>query len=182
MESTYQQWYEPFVSGGDEKYEYGDRDVNPAGQQRDQNTNGDKALQYLYFDLAPNPLTMPDLPPSLHAATENYPVVPTYDPVIYDGFANALAEDDEVYDGAAASVPFSFHYRSLQSQHMSNELDAWLDESFSEASLSQRIDSAMGSVDGLSELADPVFAADEKGHDGGDDTRSLQYRDRKSVV
>lgn len=102
-------------------------------------------------------------------------MVPTYDPVIYDGFANALAEDDEVYDGAAASVPFSFHYRSLQSQHMSNELDAWLDESFSEASLSQRIDSAMGSVDGLSELADPVFAADEKGHDGGDDTRSLQY-------
>jgi hypothetical protein len=118
---------------------------------------------------------MPDLPPSLHAARGNYPAAPTYDPVIYDSFANALAEDDEVYDGAAASVPFSFHYRSLQSPHMSNELDAWLGESFSEAPPSQRIDSAMGSVDGLSEPADPVFAPEEKDHDGGDDTRSLQY-------
>jgi hypothetical protein len=117
---------------------------------------------------------MPDLPPSLLAATENYPTVPSYDPVIYDSFANALAEDDEVYNRAAASIPFSFHHRSLQSPHIPNGLDMWLDESFSEGSPSQRIDSAVGSVDGLSELADPVFAEDCN-MDAGELSRSLQY-------
>ncbi|KAH4934905.1 hypothetical protein HBI79_078880 [Parastagonospora nodorum] len=173
MDSTYQEWYEPFAEDHDEIYGASERDVNRAGQQRDQNTNSDTASRYLDFNLASNTLTMPDLPPSLLAATENYPTVPSYDPVIYDSFANALAEDDEVYNRAAASIPFSFHHRSLQSPHIPNGLDMWMDESFSEGSPSQRIDSAMGSVDGLSELADPVFAEDCK-VDAGEPSRSLQ--------
>jgi hypothetical protein len=123
------------------------------------------------FDSTTSGLIMPDLPPSLLAAAENYQIMTPYAGIV-DEDPWETVEGDEAYDRAAAMTPSSYSHRMLQMSlpQMQCDMERWSDQTSCEVASSQRVDSAIGSVDELPDFVGtvdlPGFQFEEASHQG----------------